>query len=138
MDLRGIFEINPYNPDLPITVYTDASYTGGFGFVAGQSLPDGQFNVIQVGSTGLSPSQRNYSCYELELVGLSWAAKKAHHFLAYNPHPVTFRTDHASLSHLESVQLDSIKNPRILRFLEDLMSVNFRVEHVGIMLWQIT
>ena len=42
-----------------------------------------------------------------------------------------FRTDHASLSHLESVQLDSIKNPRVLRLLEDLMSINFRVEHVS-------
>ena len=56
-DLRGILEINPYNPDLPITVYTDASYSGGFGFVCGQALTNGQFNVLQVGSTGLSPSQ---------------------------------------------------------------------------------
>ena len=38
---------------------------------------------------------------------------------------------YASLSHLESVQLDSIKNPRVLRLLEDLMSINFRVEHVS-------
>ena len=62
-------EINPYDPSLGIQIYSDASYGGGCGFIAGQKLPWGKFNVIQV-STSLSPAQRNYSVYELELTGL--------------------------------------------------------------------
>ena len=64
------------------------------------------FNVIQVGSTGLPNSQKNYSRYELELTAISWAASKTYNFLAHRPPKVTFYTDHASLAHLESVQLD--------------------------------
>ena len=81
-----------------IQIYSDASYGGGCGFLAGQQLPGGKFHVIQVGSTSLSPSQRNYSVYELELTGLAFAAKKCHHFLAHNPNKITFFTDHVALS----------------------------------------
>ena len=105
-------------------MYTDASYSGGFGFVCGQHLPEGGFNVIQVGSTVLTNSQKNDSCYELELTAISWTARKAYHFLAHSPQKVTFYTDHTSLAHLESVQLDSVKNPRILRLLADLLFVD--------------
>ena len=42
-----------------------------------------------------------------------------------------FLTDHASLVNLESVQLDTIKNPRVLRLLENLMCIDFKVQHVS-------
>ena len=84
-----------------------------------------------MGSTGLTSSHKNYSCYELELTAISSAAKKAYNLLAHSPHKVTFYSDHASLAHLESVQLDSVKNPRILWLLEDFMCVDFQVKHVS-------
>ena len=40
-------------------------------------------------------------------------------------------TDHAALSNLETVQLVSIWNPRVLRLLEDLMCIHFLVKHVS-------
>ena len=110
-DLQSILEINPYDPSIPITVCTDASYSGGFGFVCGQSLPNGQFNVLQVGSTGLTPLQKNYSCYELELVAIRLASKKAYHFPAHSPHPVLFLTDHASLAIWNQCNLTLSKPP---------------------------
>ena len=64
-DLHTMAEINPYQPSLPIIIYSDASYKGGCGFIAGQHLPQGGFNVIQVVSTSLSDTQENYSVYEL-------------------------------------------------------------------------
>ena len=39
--------------------------------------------------------------------------------------------DYSALANLETVQLDSIWNPRVLRLLEDLMCINFRVKHVS-------
>ena len=120
-DLQQMTEINPYDPSLGIHIFSDASYGGGLGFIACQKLPDGKYNVIQVGSTSLTPAQRNYSVYELELLGLAFSARKCHHFLAHNPNKITFFTDHAALSNFENVQLDTIKNFRTLRLLEDLM-----------------
>ena len=109
-----MLEINPYNPNLPLVIYSDASFPSGFGFIMGQYLENGAFNVIQCASTGITPSQKNYSTYELELTGLSWAFKKVHHYIAHNAHRLTFFTDHAALAHLETVQLDTIRNPRVL------------------------
>ena len=131
-DLQTMAEINPYNPSSHIQIYPDASYGGGCGFIAGQKLPGGGFNVIQVGSTSLSPSQRNYSVYELEVTGSAFAAKKCHHFLAHNPNKVKFFTDHAASSNLENIQLDTVKNSRTLRLLEDLMAYNYEVKHISV------
>ena len=80
-DLQTMAEINPYNSSLPIEIYSDASYSGGCGFIAGHKIPEGGFNVIQVGSTSLSPSPKNYSVYELELTGLVFLQKSAIIFL---------------------------------------------------------
>ena len=123
-DLQQMTEINPYDPSLGIHIFSDASYGGGLGFIACQKLPDGKYNVIQVGSTSLTPAQRNYSVYELELLGLAFSARKCHHFLAHNPNKITFFTDHAALSNFENVQLDTIKNFRTLRLWPMIMKSN--------------
>ena len=79
----------------------------------------------------MSPAQKNYSVYESELTGLAFAAKKCHNFLAYNPHKITFYTDHAELANLVNIPLDSIKNNRILCLLEDLRAYNYEVRHIS-------
>ena len=35
-DLSSVLEINPYDPNLPLIIYSDASFTAGFGFIMGQ------------------------------------------------------------------------------------------------------
>ena len=90
----------------------------------------GGYNVIQVGSTGISSAQRNYSVYKLELCGLTFAAKKCYHFIASNPFPIQYFSDNAALKGLENVWLDEERNPHILRLLEDLLSADFTVSYV--------
>ena len=40
-------EINPYDPSLPIEIYSDASYSGGCGFIAGQRIPGGALMLFK-------------------------------------------------------------------------------------------
>ena len=91
-----------------------------------------KMSFIQCGFTGisLSNSQNTYSVYELELTGLSWAAKKCSHYLLGNQFPVEFRTDHYPLKGLEDVSLDFLKNPHVLRLLEDLLMADFIVKYI--------
>ena len=74
-DLYSVLEIIPYDPTKPLVIYLDASFVGGFGFIMGQVCDDDTFNIIQCGVTGLTTSQKKYSCYELELTGLAFATK---------------------------------------------------------------
>ena len=71
---------------------------GVSGYILGQFGDGGTFNNIQTGSTGLTPAQRNYSMYELELCGFSWAANKCHHYISNNKYQIQFRTDHSALN----------------------------------------
>ena len=87
-------------------------------------------NIIKCGSTAISSSQCNYSVFELEFTALPWASKKVSHYLIGNSYPVEYRTDHAALKGLENVQLDSVKNPCVLRLLEDLLCSEFTVKYV--------
>ena len=96
----------------------------------GRYLENGDFNVISCGSTGISPSQSKYSVFVLELTGISWATKKCYHYIAHNAHKVVYYTDHAELAHLENCALDTIRNPRVLRLMEDLLCHDFEVQYI--------
>ena len=50
---------------------------------------DNTFNMIQCEAKGLSSTQKNYSCYKVELTGLAFATKKCHHFIAHSFSPIT-------------------------------------------------
>ena len=68
-------QLNPYNPDLPTQLFTDASKEWGFGFVLSQT--DNQHTyIINCGSTVITKPQKNYSIFELELNALAWALQK--------------------------------------------------------------
>ena len=86
--------------------------------------------LIKTGSTGINSSQHNYSMYELEMTALSFASKKASHYLIGSKFPVQYRTDHSALKGLENIKLDEVKNPRLLRLLEDLLCSDFTVSYV--------
>ena len=50
-------QINPYNPDLPTQLFTDASKEWGFGFIPSQKDSQ-QTNIINYGSTVITKAQK--------------------------------------------------------------------------------
>ena len=71
--------LSPFNHDLPLHLFCDASREGGLGFVLTQPASD-RVNVLQCGSTSLSQAQRGYSIVELELLGIVWALEKCAYY----------------------------------------------------------
>ena len=80
---------------------------------------------ISTGSTGITPAQHRYSVYELQLLGISYAAKQCEHYQQGSAHMVTFVADHGVLLNFPDIQLDKITYNHVLRSLEEMLSLNF-------------
>ena len=74
------------------------------------------------------PESSNYYVYELELTACSYAVNKCARNL--HGHTFTIMLDHKALKGLENTELEMIKNPRVVRLMEDLMGFNFQVDYI--------
>ena len=101
---------------LPLHLMCNASREGGLIFVLLQPA-EGKSNILQCGSATLSPSQRNHSIVELELLAVTWALGKCEYFTRGAP-KVTVMSDHASLVGLEKRDLSTVTNGRLVRMFE--------------------
>ena len=79
-NLSQNLQLNPYNPDLPTQLFTDASKEWGFGFVLSQT-DENKTYIINCGSTVITKPQKNYSIFELELNALAWDLQKNHLYI---------------------------------------------------------
>ena len=61
-----------FDPELPITLTTDASKTG-FGFPLTQKDKNGNTGLIQCGSMFLTPAEKNYAVIEIEAMAVGYS-----------------------------------------------------------------
>lgn len=117
-----------YDHRRPTRLYTDASRLNGLGFILKQ-LVDGQWKVVQAGSRFLAPAETRYAMIELELLAITWAAKKTAAFIE----GIKFElfTDHKPLVPiLEHYSLAEIENKRLQRLKMKIDHLQFEVRWI--------
>ena len=85
------------------------------------------WNLLNMGSRFLTPTESRYSAIEGELLGVIWALSKTKFWTLGNL-DVTIFTDHKPLLGLfRNKEFDEIGNPRLLRLIEKSMRWSFKV-----------
>lgn len=114
--------LTPPDPAIPFLLDTDASNVG-MGAVLSQKGPEGE-RVVAYFSRVFNKSERRYCVTRRELLAVVTAARHFKYYLCGVP--FTIRTDHAALKWLMS-----FREPegQVARWLEELQSFNFTVEH---------
>ena len=114
----------PYDPALPVALHTDASRLRGLGYVVTQ-VQDGQTRLIQCGSRFITDTERRYAMFELEMLGVVWAAHKAKTILQGRDRVELF-TDHKPLVPvINAYTCDKVDSPRMRRLMEKITLFNF-------------
>ena len=78
--LAGKLVVQPYDPDVPITILTDASRLFGLGFAMVQYV-NGKTKIVTCGSCSLTETQRRYATIELECLAIKYAILKCSYYL---------------------------------------------------------
>ena len=112
-----------FDPAKTTRLMTDASNTG-LSFVLQQKHRD-TWQVIQAGSRFLSDPKSRYATIEKEMLGVAWAVKKCHKFLAGLAHFKAITDHNPLLPILNNRRHDEIENPRLQRLHTKLMKYNF-------------
>lgn len=114
-----------FDPSAPTRLETDAARTKGLGFGLFQ-FQEGSWRLVQCGSRFISDTESRYAMIELEMLGVSWAIRKCHNYLAGMPFEVI--VDHQPLVPiLNTYTLDQIENPRLQRLITKVQLYQFRV-----------
>ena len=88
--------LTPFNPKLPLIIYTDASRLNGYGWIAIQEV-NGIKKLIECGSCTINDStKRNFSVSELELAAVEMALRKMRLMTVANEN-IVIKTDHLPL-----------------------------------------
>ena len=112
-----------FNSQAQTLLETDASRTG-LGFILKQNQ-GGRWKWIQAGSRFLTDAETRYAMVELEALGVFYAIKKCHLFLAGLEHFEVI-TDHKPLVPMFNNQmLPYIENPRVQNYRSKLTGYNF-------------
>ena len=116
-----------YDPDLPVTLYTDASRIG-LGYVALQENKEGKKKLIQCGSRSLVDCETRYSVSEIEMLAIYYAVNACKFFLFRSKEPTKIITDHKALVGIFRKNINELDNGRLLRFREKLRKYQLNVE----------
>ena len=133
--LQSHVQLSPIRVGEPLNLYTDASVEGlSFVLTQERKQTEGETerivrDIIYLGSTSLSDTQKRYSPVELESLALAWAVGKTHYYL-YEAPKVTHYTDSTGVVGLRKKDLSDVKNPRIQRILEKVMPYNISSTHI--------
>nr|XP_022910493.1 uncharacterized protein K02A2.6-like [Onthophagus taurus] len=71
--------LTPFDPELPLTLATDASPTG-LGAVISHTMSDGSERPIAYASRSLKKAEQNYSQLEREATAIVWGMRKFFHY----------------------------------------------------------
>jgi transposase InsO family protein len=115
------------DPSQPFLLFSDACAIG-VGAVLCQRFP-GHAAPMPVGffSMKFGVSERNYSTYDKELLGLVRALEFFRYFIQDSPSPIGLYTDHRNLVYFSEKRL---LNQRHARWKEFLMDFNFTIHHI--------
>ena len=86
--------------------------------------------IITMGATGLTPGQKNWSTFEIELLSVVWALEHARYYCIGAP-KITIKTDRSPLKGLFKKDLSEIDNPRVVKLLEKTLHHNIEVQTVA-------
>ena len=120
--------VTHFDPNLPVTLLTDASRLHGLGHAMGHFI-DGKFKVVACGSKSLTPTQQRYATIELECLAVHFAVDKCSFYLK-GARSFTVMTDHKPLEGIFRKDLFDIGNPRLQRIREKLLEYCFTVTWV--------
>ena len=117
-----------FDPNLPVTILTDASQLHGLGYAMGHFI-NGKFGIVACVSKSLTPTQQRYATIELECLGVHFAVDKCSFYLKGAP---SFKvvTDHKPLEGIFKKDLFDIGNLRLQRIPFKLLEYNFTVTWV--------
>ena len=114
-----------FDPARRTVLETDAARLKGLGFCLRQQDEHGQWKLVQCGSRFLSETESRYATIEVELLALTWAARKCSTYLK-GMQNFEVLTDHRPLVPiLNKKSLQDIENPRLQRLRELLTPYNF-------------
>ena len=117
--------VKPFDPSLPIELYTDASRLHGLGYMLLQREKDGKHRLVRCGSRSLLPAETRYATIELELLAIVYAVQQCGFYLIGAQFKIF--TDHNPLVGIFRKELRDISNVRLMRFREKLLHYNFSV-----------
>ena len=121
--------LTPFNPNLPLEIYTDASRLNGYGWVAIQEV-NGRKKLIECGSCTINDStKRNFSVSELELAAVEMALRKMRLMTVANE-KIIVKTDHLPLLGILNKPLEKIETKRLMKLAERLQDYSFTIEYV--------
>ena len=121
--------LTPYDPNLPLIIYTDACRLEGFGWVAMQEK-NGVRKLVECGSSTIpDAAKRNFSVSELELAAVEMALRKMRLMTLGNKN-VQVKTDHQALVSIVKKPLEKIESKRLLKLVEKLQQYTFEIQYV--------
>ena len=121
--------LTPYNPKLPLIIYTDASRLNGYGWIAIQEV-NGQKRLIECGSCTVNDNtRRNYSVSELEIAAIEMALRKMR-LMTIGNRNIILKTDHLPLIGIMKKPLEKIETKCLMKFAEKLQDYEFSLEYV--------
>ena len=126
--LAGKLVVQPYDPDVPITILTDASRLFGLGFAMVQYV-NGKTKIVTCGSCSLTETQRRYATVELECLAIKYAILKCSYYLKGHP-GFQVITDHRPLEGIFKKEIFEVENMRLQRIREKLAAYSFKVTWV--------
>ena len=133
--LQSHIQLSPIRVGEPLNLFTDAS-VDGFSFILTQErktmIDDKEKtirDIIYLGSTSLTETQKRYSPVELESLALAWAVGKCHYYL-YEAPQIFHYTDSTGVVGLRKKDLSEVRNPRIQRILEKVIPYNISSIHI--------
>ena len=121
--------LTPFNPRLPLIIYTDASRLNGYGWIAIQEV-NGIKKLIECGSCTINDStKRNFSVSELELAAVEMALRKMR-LMTVADENIVIKTDHLPLLGILKKPLEKIETKRLMKLAEKLQDYSFVIEYI--------